>query len=70
MSQDTWTAVDRYITDRLTAPDPVLDAALRESDSAGLPTIQVAPNQGKLIHLLALAIGGRHILEIDTLGRL
>jgi predicted O-methyltransferase YrrM len=68
LSQDTWTAVDRYITDRLIAPDPVLDDVLRESDSAGLPTIQVAPNQGKLLHLLALAIGARRILEIGTLG--
>ena len=32
MSQDTWNAVDDYLTDTLVRPDPVLDAALRESD--------------------------------------
>jgi predicted O-methyltransferase YrrM len=68
MSQDTWTAVDHYLTDRLITVDPVLDAALRDCDSAGLPPIQVAPNQAKLLQLLALAIGARRILEIGTLG--
>lgn len=68
MGQDVWTAVDRYITDRLIVPDPDLEAARRASDAAALPPIQVASNQGKLLQLLALAIGARHILEIGTLG--
>jgi 6-phosphogluconolactonase len=33
-----------------------------------LPDIAVAPNQGKLLHLLAQASGARRILEIGTLG--
>jgi predicted O-methyltransferase YrrM len=33
-----------------------------------LPSIDVAPNQGKLLHLLALTKGARRILEIGTLG--
>jgi predicted O-methyltransferase YrrM len=33
-----------------------------------LPAINVAPNQGKLLMLLARAIGARRILEIGTLG--
>jgi len=53
MSEARWTAVDRYITDRLVAPDPTLDAVLAASDAAGLPPINVAPNQGKLLMLLA-----------------
>jgi predicted O-methyltransferase YrrM len=68
MSKDVWTAVDRYLTDTLVPPDPVLEAALRESAKAGLPAINVAPNQGKLLNLLALAMGARNILEIGTLG--
>jgi predicted O-methyltransferase YrrM len=68
MSKDVWTAVDRYLTDTLVPPDPVLDAVLRESAKAGLPAINVAPNQGKLLNLLALAMGARNILEIGTLG--
>lgn len=68
MSQDQWTAVDRYISDMLIPPDPVLDAALQASADAGLPMINVAPNQGKLLHILARSIGARSILEIGTLG--
>jgi len=68
MNPDLWTAVDRYFTDLLLGPDPALDAALRASQAAGLPPIQVSPPQGKLLHLLALAIGARRILEIGTLG--
>jgi predicted O-methyltransferase YrrM len=48
--------------------DPALDAALRASDEAGLPAIAVAPNQGRLLQILALAVGARAILEIGTLG--
>jgi predicted O-methyltransferase YrrM len=68
MSQDQWTAVDRYITELLVPPDPVLDAALADSAAAGLPAISVTPNQGKLLHLLARAQGARRVLEIGTLG--
>lgn len=68
MNQETWTAVDRYLTETLAPSDPALDAALRESDAAGLPAIQVAPNQGKLLHLLARAVSARAVLEIGTLG--
>ena len=52
MTEALWTAVDQYITDMLVPPDPVLDAALEASEAAGLPAIQVTPNQGKLLHLL------------------
>jgi len=68
MSQDQWTAVDRYITDLFVPPDPALDGALRDSAAAGLPAINVAPNQGKFLHLLARIRGARNILEIGTLG--
>jgi predicted O-methyltransferase YrrM len=68
MSQEQWTAVDRYLTDLLVPPDPALDAALRASAAAGLPSIHVSPNLGKLLMLLARARGARTILEIGTLG--
>ena len=68
MNQEQWTAVDRYTTEMLVAPDAVLDAAVEASNAAGLPQIAVAPNQGKLLHLLARAHGARKILEIGTLG--
>jgi predicted O-methyltransferase YrrM len=68
MTEALWTAVDRYITDKLVPSEPALDAALEASDAAGLPAIQVTPNQGKLLHLLARLQGARRILEIGTLG--
>lgn len=68
MSQEQWTAVDRYFTDLLIPADPVLEAALQASTAAGLPPINVAPNQGRLLHILALSHGARTILEIGTLG--
>jgi predicted O-methyltransferase YrrM len=68
MTHDQWTAVDGYIAEAVLSPDPVLDAALADSLAAGLPAISVAPNQGKLLHLLARVQGARTILEIGTLG--
>jgi predicted O-methyltransferase YrrM len=68
MSQEQWTAVDRYITDTLLSPDAALEAALKTSADAGLPSINVTPNQGKLLQLLAQAQGARNILEVGTLG--
>jgi predicted O-methyltransferase YrrM len=68
MMQDRWTAVDRYFSDLLVPADPVLEAALAASTAAGLPAINVAPNQGKLLHLLARLQGALRILEIGTLG--
>jgi predicted O-methyltransferase YrrM len=41
---------------------------LRANAEAGLPSIDVAPNQGKLLHLLARIQGAKRILEIGTLG--
>lgn len=67
MSQQ-WTAVDQYFTDLFIPPDPALEAALAASDAAGLPPHNVAPNQGKLLMLLAQIHGARTILEIGTLG--
>jgi predicted O-methyltransferase YrrM len=65
---DLWTAVDRYFGAALGDADPALEAALRSSEAAGLPSIQVSPLQGKLLHLLARAAGARRILEVGTLG--
>jgi len=68
MSQRQWSEVDRYFADLLLAPDAALDAAIEASRAAGLPEIAVAPNQGKLLCLMARASGARRILEIGTLG--
>jgi predicted O-methyltransferase YrrM len=64
----TWTEVDHFIAGMLIGDDPVLDAALSANKAAGLPSIDVSPAQGKLLHLLARMTGARRILEIGTLG--
>jgi predicted O-methyltransferase YrrM len=68
MSQDVWSAVDNYLCETLIAPDETLSAALRDSEAAGLPRHNVAPNQGKFLYLLAKMRNARRILEIGTLG--
>jgi predicted O-methyltransferase YrrM len=68
-TQDTnWDAIDAYIAENFLEDDPALEATLEASKAAGLPAIQVAPVQGKLLMMLAAALGARKILEIGTLG--
>lgn len=68
MTKEQWTAVDHYFTEKFHNTDPVLETVLQNNEAAGLPAIDVAPNQGKLLHLLACIQGARSILEIGTLG--
>jgi len=66
--QESWEEIDRYIVDRLLPADEALDAALVSSARAGLPSINVAPNQGALLGLFASMTSARRVLEIGTLG--
>ena len=68
MSKELWSAVDGYIVSNLLPHDLVLEQALHSNAAAGLPSIDVAPNQGKLLHLLARIQRAERILEIGTLG--
>ncbi|HZZ33850.1 MAG TPA: O-methyltransferase [Phenylobacterium sp.] len=68
MSASDWTKVDDYLAAAVLAPDPVLEQVLADSAAAGLPAIAVAPNQGKLLQLLAQMVGADRILEIGALG--
>jgi predicted O-methyltransferase YrrM len=68
MSRERWTEVDRVLTELFVPADPALEAAIDDSDASGLPSIQVSPPLGMLLHVLALATRARTILEIGTLG--
>ena len=68
MTDDIWSDVDAFISARFVRADSALDAALEASKAAGLPEINVAPSQGKLLMLLAQAMDARRILEVGTLG--
>lgn len=62
-----WSQVDAYFG-VLAPEDDHLVATRARAHAAGLPDIAVAPNQGKLLQLLASVVGARRILEIGTLG--
>src|SRR5436190_12920110 len=68
MNKELWTGVESYINEKLVRQDKALADALADSKAAGLPGIQVTPNLGKLLMLMAKMIGARRILEIGTLG--
>ncbi len=68
MTQEIWNAVDGYLVETLIPSDPVMQEALKRNTAADLPAIDVAPNQGKLLYLLAKIRAAKRILEIGTLG--
>jgi predicted O-methyltransferase YrrM len=50
------TALDAYVCDHLLPTDPALEATLKNNTSSNLDAIDVAPNQGKQLYLLAKMI--------------
>lgn len=65
---ESWAHTDKYLSDTLIGEDAALDATIAANAEAQLPPIDVAPVQGKFLHLLARAIGAQRVLEIGTLG--
>jgi len=65
---EAWRRVDAYLTQTLVGHDEALEAAVTAQSAAGLPAIEVAPVNGKFLHLLARLSGARRVLEIGTLG--
>ncbi|HTZ57044.1 MAG TPA: O-methyltransferase [Acidobacteriaceae bacterium] len=68
MDKQLWADVDEYTTELLIPKDSVLSEALKASDKAKLPSINVSASQGKLLMLLAKLAHASKILEIGTLG--
>lgn len=66
--ETTWKAVHAYFAAHLGMSDPLLEAVLQTNAQEQLPPMDVAPNQGKLLYLLARMQGAKRILEIGTLG--
>lgn len=59
--------IDDYIQD-LFPPDDALLHALENSRRNELPAINVSPNEGRLLYMLARLCGAKQVLEIGTLG--
>ncbi|HEV3328046.1 MAG TPA: O-methyltransferase [Acidimicrobiales bacterium] len=68
MTQPTFEEIDAVLATLVAPSDDALEHALRASADGGLPPIQVAPLQGKLLQLLARSVGAATILEVGTLG--
>ncbi|MFM7798505.1 MAG: O-methyltransferase, partial [Planctomycetota bacterium] len=66
--QSTWDAVDRALEAWLAPQDDALLAATQSAARAGLPEVAVSPAQGRLLEVLARAIGARRVLEVGTLA--
>jgi len=62
----TYAQVLDYIA-QILPEDPVHRWVLRETKRHGIPNIQITPEQGRLLHLLARLLGARRIVEIGTL---
>jgi predicted O-methyltransferase YrrM len=60
--------VDSWICSSLLPPDEGLDSALKANENNQLDSIDVAPNQGKLLYLLAKMNNSKRVLEVGTLG--
>ncbi|HCJ49498.1 MAG TPA: methyltransferase [Microbacterium sp.] len=65
---DRWNDVDAYLTETLVAEDEALRASVASLAAEGMPEIEVAPLNGKLLHLLARMTGAKRVLEVGTLG--
>jgi len=59
---------ERYVTELFAAEDPILSKIRARHAAENLPTINVSPEEGKLLHLLLLTIGATRVLEIGSLG--
>ncbi len=68
MSEQQWADVDDYLVGLFLPRESALEETLSRSAAQGLPPIAVAPNQGKMLEILARMQRARRILEIGTLG--
>ncbi len=59
---------DAYVEDLFVPPDDAISRGLEDAEAAGLPSINVSPNEGKLLHLIARITRASRVLEIGTLG--
>jgi caffeoyl-CoA O-methyltransferase len=68
MDQKKFEAVDKYISDLFIPPDEPLVAAEQSHRLENIPQINVSPNLGKLLYLLARLSKAKKILEVGTLA--
>ena len=67
-AEPLWRDVDDYFGRMLIAEDDALVGARQAGEATTMPHAEVAPNQGKLLGLLAQMVGARRVLEFGTLA--
>jgi predicted O-methyltransferase YrrM len=67
-SDSQWRAVDAYFVETLVDEDEALTRARESSHLTTMPRADVAPNQGRLLALLAQMVGATRVLEFGTLA--
>jgi caffeoyl-CoA O-methyltransferase len=68
MNKKIFEAVDKYISDLFIPPDDSLVSAEQSHRLENIPQINVSPNLGKLLYLLAKLSKAKKILEVGTLA--
>ena len=67
-ADETRAMIDQRIEELYAPEDEALRAAREAPAAHGMPSISVAPAQGRLLQILARAVGARRILEIGALA--
>jgi predicted O-methyltransferase YrrM len=67
-SDGLWRQVDAYLVETLVDEDAALAQAREDGALTTMPRAEVAPNQGKLLALLAQMTGATRVLEFGTLA--
>jgi len=59
--------VYNYILDRFVPEDEITEAIIRETEELEIPLIQISPDQGRFLYMLAKMVNAKNALEIGTL---
>jgi predicted O-methyltransferase YrrM len=68
MSPERWAFTERYSQEVFGKQDDHLAGLMDEAEAAGLPSIAVSPDVGRLLMILTSMTRGRLALEVGTLG--
>ncbi len=60
--------LERYVTELFAVEDPILSKIRERHAAESLPSINISPEEGKLLYLLLLSIHAKRVLEIGSLG--
>jgi caffeoyl-CoA O-methyltransferase len=68
MDETTQSRLNDYVTDLFATPDDIMRAIQDEAARHDLPQISLRPDEGRLLQVLARAVGARCAVEIGTLA--